>query len=61
MKLKEFLIGWRRRSAMILDYAGAPGWLIHWRCRPPRNWGTILLMLYALLDGREVKEWPHER
>jgi hypothetical protein len=42
---REFRIGWRRRSAPILDYAGCPMWLIKQRCRPMKGWGTLLRYL----------------
>ena len=41
-RLRLFLLGWRRRSSMILDAAGCPGWLIKRRCPTLNNWGTIL-------------------
>lgn len=55
LNLKAFRIGWRRRSAMILDYAGAPVWLVRLRCRPPRNWGTLLYQLAALVEDPTLK------
>lgn len=36
-RIKLFLKGWRRRSLMLLDVAGCPPWLAHWRCRPTRK------------------------
>lgn len=51
--LRDFLLGWHRRSALILDYAGVPNWLIRWRCRPMRGWGTIVNALVAALERGE--------
>lgn len=50
---RDFLLGWGRRSALILDYAGASCWLIRWRCRPMRGWGTILNDLADVLERGE--------
>ena len=43
---KMFSLGWRRRSAMIMDAAGCSWWLIKYRC-PMNNpgWGTLLYKL----------------
>ena len=51
--LRDFLLGWRRRSALILDHAGAPCGLIRWRCRPMRGWGTVLRDLVDALERGE--------
>jgi hypothetical protein len=37
-----FREGWRKRSAMILDAAGCPLWLIKLRCPTIRGWGSVL-------------------
>ena len=42
MNWTAFRLGWYRRSALLLGCAGCPRWLIHWRCRVPGNWGSIL-------------------
>lgn len=48
-RIFDFVLGWRRRSGMILDGAGCPRWLSGWRCKPPHElanrWGTILTIL----------------
>ena len=41
MNLFLFLKGWRQRSALDLDAAGCPHWLIRWRCNVI-IWGDIL-------------------
>ena len=33
-------VGWRRRSALFLDAAGCPPWLIKRRCPEP-DWGAL--------------------
>lgn len=37
-----FKIGWRRRSALYLDLAGAPLWLTKWRAPAPKGWIQLL-------------------
>lgn len=32
-RLWFFIKGWRRKSLLLLDAAGCPRWLAHWRCR----------------------------
>jgi hypothetical protein len=39
---KLFALGWRRRSAMILDNAGCPPWLVKLRCPVLPGWGREL-------------------
>lgn len=40
---QSFCVGWRRRSALILDNAGCPSWFIRLRCgRPSRDWGGVV-------------------
>ena len=36
-----FRTGWRRRSALMLNTAGCPHWLIRWRCGVI-IWGDVL-------------------
>ena len=43
--IKMFLMGWKRRSAIIMDNAGSPIWLTKWRCPTLRGWGTLLIEL----------------
>jgi hypothetical protein len=51
---ETFWIGWKRRSAIILDSAGCPIWLNRWRCgRPPKGWGRLLTELTDRLDVGE--------
>lgn len=40
-----FRTGWRRRSALMLNTAGCPHWLIRWRC--PKS-ATVLAAFVAL-------------
>ena len=42
IQLKTFVAGWRRRSAMLLDAAGCPRWLVRWRCPGLKGWGAFL-------------------
>ena len=44
-RLQAFLLGWRQRSAMLLDEAGCPEWLIRWRCPVPISWGDAMVLL----------------
>ena len=56
---RVFRLGWRRRSAMILDNAGCPGWLIRWRCPVPRGWGRALEELVRRIDpGLPLDDLP---
>jgi hypothetical protein len=41
-RLRLFLTGWRRQSALMLDAAGCPAWLIRLRCPTILAWGRIL-------------------
>ena len=50
-RLGQFLLGWRRRSAMMLDAAGCPYWLVKLRCPIMKGWGTMLRELAALAEG----------
>ena len=50
-RLGMFLLGWQRRSAMILDNAGAPRWLIRWRCPKATGWGAVLDVLARDIEG----------
>lgn len=47
--MNDFIAGWRRRSAMMLDHAGCPPWLIWLRCKPGfingMLWGDLLYLL----------------
>ena len=47
-RLRAFILGWRRRSAMLLDEAGCPGWLIRWRCPVPQAWGDLFRNMAGL-------------
>ena len=50
-----FRKGWERRSALWLDIAGAPQWLIQRRCHPPLpGWGTVLDYLISFSMGIEI-------
>ena len=47
-------LGWRRRSMLLLDAAGCPGWLLNRRCPPIElpdgmKWGDLLYMLNGML------------
>lgn len=42
MHWQLFRLGWFRRSAMILDEAGCPLWLIRLRCPVHKGWGILL-------------------
>lgn len=42
MNLRLFILGWRRRSLMILDNAGCPRWLAKLRCPALPAWGLLL-------------------
>ena len=57
---KSFLIGWRRRSALILDGAGCPMWLTRLRCPVRRGWGTVLDKLIANVTFEGETEEPGE-
>ena len=46
-RFEIFRTGWRRRSALHLDYCGVPYEIVTRRCPSPQGWG---LLLYALSD-----------
>ena len=50
MDLRLFILGWHRRSAMILDSAGCPVWLVRKRCPTMPGWGTLLNILAREVD-----------
>ena len=50
MNISLFILGWRRRSLLILDAAGCPARLARWRCPTLRNWGKVL---HELTGGDE--------
>jgi hypothetical protein len=41
-RLLLFCEGWKQQSALKLDVAGCPLWLIRWRCPTIAAWGHIL-------------------
>ena len=49
-RVKLFILGWRRRSAMILDNAGCPMWLVRLRCPLRPGWGKMLDELAEGID-----------
>ena len=48
-QFRLFLEGWRRQSALQLDKAGCPTWLIRLRCPCILAWGNILARGSAIL------------
>ena len=41
-RLQTFILGWKRRSRMLLDNAGCPLWLQRLRCPDIKGRGTFL-------------------
>lgn len=59
-RLKLFLLGWRRRSALLLDNAGCPLWLTRRRCPPLQGWGRLLSeMADDIAAGRLSERGEH--
>ena len=61
-RFRLFLEGWRRQSALQLDKAGCPTWLIRLRCPCVLAWGNILargsatLLNYPGISASSVRE-----
>ena len=54
-QFRLFLEGWRRQSALLLDTAGCPVWLIRLRCPCVIAWGNILARgSMIILDNRDI-------
>jgi hypothetical protein len=52
-----FRLGWRRRSRMIMDTAGAPLWLTRLRC--PANGARYLTTITDRLDDPWADLWRY--
>jgi len=51
-----FCIGWRRRWALHMDMAGAPVWLVKWRCPVSPGWGYLLRFLGRRLENPHYED-----
>jgi len=58
-RLQVLILGWKRRSAMLLNEAGCPRWLIRWRCPVPVGWSDLYRTMRGLAPWLEyhVAEW----
>ena len=58
MNWQLFRLGWRRRSAPILDASGCPSWLWKLRCPRPKGWGSMLYQMTDMLDTNQDENMP---
>lgn len=49
-RICAFCLGWKRRSRLLLDYAGCPMWLARLRCPVPDGWGRALQIVCVALS-----------